>query len=167
MSSKSDMLSSDHYEAIGRLAVACSKLDSLVTELIGDYVGIHVYHATVLIHHQQFANKIDTLLTILRTGKLLPDNERPLITVIKRAKEVYAFRSTLLHAIWDAAENGDPVAVRFQARGEFKVTRADATTQRIREFAEEAFEIADSLSFLREKLRETDQQLAKWDRLGA
>ena len=63
MASRSDnVLSPDHIKAIGELVVVSSKLDSLLTDLIGVFLETDIRNTIVTVHHQQFASKADNLL---------------------------------------------------------------------------------------------------------
>ena len=74
----SDIFPPEHYEAIGRLIIACCRLDALMTDLISIYSEMHVTSAIILVHHQQFGSRHDSLLALLGTGHRYPTRIDPL-----------------------------------------------------------------------------------------
>ena len=61
-----DILSGEHINEIGRLVVNVSKLDVLLTDLIAAFSETDIVRTIILVHHQQFSNKADTLLALIR-----------------------------------------------------------------------------------------------------
>ncbi len=61
-----DAPSDDHIFAIGRLVVAFSRLDMLLTDLISTLMRTHFVSCMIATHHQQISSKIDTLLALCR-----------------------------------------------------------------------------------------------------
>jgi hypothetical protein len=102
---RSENYTPELYEAIGRLVVACTNLDAVLTELIRLIVWLRAEDALIMIHHQQFASKIDTLKALLgtRAENGLPNG---LIETINEAKAIYDYRSTLVHAAWTVGDRG-------------------------------------------------------------
>ncbi|MDX8449112.1 hypothetical protein [Mesorhizobium captivum] len=142
------------YEAIGRLIVACTRLDAEVTELIRFITYMSADDALITIHHQQFASKVDTVKALLSVRNPedygLPEN---LVRTIDGAKAVYDYRSTLVHAAWTIGEQGtSPETERITARGRLVVSRQYQPTTKIRDYAQQAVEIADLLESYRDRI---------------
>lgn len=142
------------YEAIGRLVVACTRLDADVTELIRVVVHMDADDALITVHHQQFASKVDTLKALLSVRDMtyygLPDN---LADTINNAKAIYDYRSTLVHAAWTVGELGtSPTTERITARGKLVVNRQHQPISKIQEYAQQAARIADLLEAYRDRL---------------
>jgi hypothetical protein len=99
--------------------------------------------ALMIVHHQQFAGKIDTLKALLHArasdGRDLPDD---LVAAIDEAKAIYDYRSTLVHAAWTVGEKGtSPETERITARGKLVVSRRHQPASKIRECAQRASKI--------------------------
>lgn len=148
-----DMLPPEHYEAIGRLIIACTRLDAVMTDLICRCGHIDFTTGLMVVHHQQFASKHDTLKAILdardpRLSPLPPD----FVDLLNRAKELYDYRSTLVHAAWVVGLMGSPSTERITARGKLTRSRQHQPTEKILECAREANAIVDRLEALQESL---------------
>jgi hypothetical protein len=145
---KSRDLSSEYHWAIGRLFAETGKLDTALTNTIAAITGLHILHAIILVHHQQFANKLDSLTAVARIH--FPDDDQweraPLKSILDRTKAVGEFRNTLAHAQWAFDEGDVPLAVRFSARGKLKRSRKPVPLDEIREKTLEAIDLAGSLN---------------------
>jgi hypothetical protein len=145
----SSILSDDHITAIGRLVVAVSKIDSLLTDLTAIFLGADIFGTLIAIHHQQIASKLSTLETLIR--KRLDDPEAQGIwDVIAPAKGVADFRNKIVHCHWIIDEAGEVYSVRFQARGKFSRSRSRLDASDILQQADAADAIAGRLSQLRD-----------------
>jgi hypothetical protein len=144
------ILSDDHINAIGRLVVAVSKIDVLLTDLTAALVGADILSTIALIHHQQIASKVDSLKAVVRMMR--KDEASRTIQLLDDAGKIAAYRNTLVHAYWRIDENGDTYTVRFQARGEIKRSRRLTPASQILLKAEQAFELAEKLGKLRDHL---------------
>ena len=151
-SQRPDNYSAELYEAIGRLVVACTRLDAEVTELIRVITWLSVDNALMMIHHQQFASKIDTLKALLnaRISSGLPDG---LVKTIDEARAIYEYRSTLVHAAWTVGEQGtSPETERITARGKLVISRQHQPTTKILACAQQADAILARLESYRDHL---------------
>jgi hypothetical protein len=149
---RSENYTPELYEAIGRLVVACTNLDAVVTELIRLIVWLHAEDALIMIHHQQFASKIDTLKALLNTRAENPLRDG-LIKTIDEAKAIYDYRSTLVHAAWTVGEQGtSPETERITARGKLVISRQHQPASKIRACAQRADEIAGLLESYRDRI---------------
>jgi hypothetical protein len=147
-----DILSSEHIKEIGRLVVNVSKLDVLLTDLIAAFSETDIIRTIIVVHHQQFSNKADTLLALIRAVlKGMADDEiNKIIEPIVKSKAVNDFRSTIAHGIWVVDKDGTASAVRFQARGEFKRSKRPISAKDIGEQADVAFQLVKELSGMRD-----------------
>ena len=147
-----DILSNEHVKEIGRLVVNISKLDVLLTDLIAAFSETDIIRTIILVHHQQFSNKADTLLALIRAVlRELSENElKKFIDPIVKSKAVNDFRSTIAHGLWVVDSDGMASAVRFQARGEFKRTKIPISAQDIALQADKAFQLVKDLSAMRD-----------------
>ena len=162
----SDIFPPEHYEAIGRLIIACCRLDALMTDLISIYSEMHVTSAIILVHHQQFGSRHDSLFGAFRHRSQIPDKDRPLIGVLARARTVYDYRNGICHALW-AVENGQPTTARFSARKQFKQSRQKRPTSEILSYSQEGNEVADALEGLREHILKTNALLRRAEEGGS
>lgn len=155
-SNDDDIFPPEHYEAIGRLIVACSRLDALYTDLICIFADMHVLNGIILVHHQQFSSKHDSMLAMLR--KAGADSDDPTIDLLSKCRAVHDYRSSLVHGMWSKSETATPLSTRFSARGTFKRSRHERPTEEILEKAKEGAELAEQLSGLRDYLLTKDQE---------
>jgi hypothetical protein len=151
MTSKSSGIDNDYKLALGSLVYEVSKLDSKVTELIAALTEMDISFALILVHHQQFANKVDSLRALFRL--LYTDDKDPQYQPIKdaldRTKTAGEFRNSVVHCLWRVDEDtGVPHTVRIQARGELTHSEQPAPVEKIRQFALEAIELAGTLGSL-------------------
>ena len=147
-----DQLSPGHTEAIGRLVVGVSKVDILLTDLIAVFLRTDSVSAAAAVHHQQVANKIDTLRTLVKL-RHWPDGDPEILELLSKVKGVNDYRNTIVHGHWvvDKAA-GETYVVRFKTRGEFKRPRSAVTCQQILLRAQQADKLADELGALRDRL---------------
>jgi hypothetical protein len=155
--SSSSILSDDHINAIGRLVVAVSKIDSLLTDLIAIFMWTDILSAISAVHHQQIASKVDTLKTLIKLNSLMGTTANAL-QLLSEAKAIADYRNALVHAHWTIDKEGETYAVRFQARGEFKRSRQATYASQIRLKAHQADGIADRLGAFRDHLLATASQ---------
>jgi hypothetical protein len=150
-------LSEAHSLKIGRLTVNVSKIDSLLTDLVSTFSGTHIIYAVIMVHHQQIANKIDTLLAIMRV--LFSDMSETDLKVMTRpvteARAVSDFRNTVVHAMWTIDDQGNGTAVKFQARGNFKTSRFPLSVEDIQKQVEKARALVLNLSKMRDHFQKT------------
>jgi hypothetical protein len=125
-----DQLSPGHTEAIGRLVVGVSKVDILLTDLIAVFLRSDSVSAAAAVHHQQVANKIDTLRTLVKL-RHWPDGDPEILELLSKVKGVNDYRNTIVHGHWvvDKAA-GETYVVRFKTRGEFKRPRSAVTVNK-------------------------------------
>ena len=147
-----DQLSPGHTEAIGRLVVGVSKVDILLTDLIAVFLRTDSVSAAAAVHHQQVANKIDTLRTLVKL-RHWPDGDPEILELLSKVKGVNDYRNTIVHGHWvvDKAA-GETYVVRFKTRGEFKSPRSAVTCQQILLQAQQTDKLADELGALRDRL---------------
>lgn len=153
-------MSKDHIYEIGRLVVEVSRLEAVMTDLVGAFAGMAPIAAIITVHHQQLASKADTLLALYRLGNDeigKGEEEDRLIALIERAKKVADFRNTVVHTMWIADEKGSVLAVKFTARGKLRRTRTPAGLEETRAQADQAAEIVQRLASLRDHLLEEPQ----------
>jgi hypothetical protein len=151
----SNGIDDDYRQALGSLVFEVSKLDGKMTELIAALVGIDIGLALILVHHQQFANKWDSVRALF---ELIYPNEddpafQPVNDVLARAKAVADFRNTVVHAIWRVDEGGTPHTVRFPARGKLTRSRQPAPVEKIRQHALESVELVAKLEMIAQDYR--------------
>jgi hypothetical protein len=149
MPAPSPVVSDDHIIALGRLVVAVSKIDILLTDILAPILGTDILSAITVFHHQQISSKIDTLKAL---AKLHFSDADKVISLLSQAKAVADYRNTLVHAAWTVDRNGETYTVRFQARGEFKRSRVPVAPPQILAESKRADEIADRLGELRDRL---------------
>jgi len=137
--------SPDHTTAIGRLVIAVSKIDTLLTDLAAILLQTDVFSAITAIHHQQIANKIDTLKTLVKL-KIKSGEGTQVLQLLSETKSIVNYRNSLVHAHWSIDKEGETYAARFETRGKFKHWR------QAEQKAERADEIADQLGGLRDRL---------------
>ena len=153
MSAQSDsVLSPDHIKAIGALVVVSSKLDSLLTDLIGVFLETDIRNVIITVHHQQFASKADNLLALCDLAFKKDTTFVPILDMVKQTKEIGEFRNTMVHAYWEIDDNGTALAVRFSSRGKLRRTRTPYTARQIQARADEGAELVQSLARLRDRL---------------
>ena len=143
-------LTPGHYDAIGRLVVAASYLDGAMTQLIRIVSNMSFIDSLILVHHQQFASKVDTIKALMHTHFGDNDDLKFLTDAINDAKRLYDYRSTLVHAIWTEDEHGGeaPLSIRYTARGKLIQSRIPRPVSEIQAYASEAMSLAARLSQL-------------------
>jgi hypothetical protein len=117
---------------------------------------MHIIHAMILVHHQQFSNKLDCLRALFRL--IYPDeddpNYQPIKEMLDQIKTVGDFRNSVVHALWRVDEKtGVPHTVRFQARGKLTRSMQPASYEKIRQCTLEAIELAGDLGDLAKAYR--------------
>ncbi|MBI2255275.1 MAG: hypothetical protein HYU58_11695 [Proteobacteria bacterium] len=158
------VLPSDNIEPyakpLGALVIACSKLESQLTNLIAAVTEMNIFHAVTTVHHQQFASKADTLLALLRT--IFADDKKfdPIVALINDAKVVSDYRNSLVHAIWTFDDKGQATTVKFSARGKLSRSRSLVDIPKIEKNCALAFEIAAKIEDLTRHVR-TEQESAR------
>jgi hypothetical protein len=154
MTSKSSGIDDDYKLAFGIFLMEASKLDSKLTEIIAALTEMHITHALIIVHHQQFSNKLDSLRALFRL--IYPDEDDPRYQPIKemldQIKAVGDFRNSVVHALW-RVEEGVPHTVRFQARGKLTRSVQPASYEKIRQCTLEAIKLAGDLGDLAEAHR--------------
>ena len=132
--------------------VEVSKVDILLTDLIAVFLRSDSVSAAAAVHHQQVANKIDTLRTLVKL-RHWPDGDPEILELLSKVKGVNDYRNTIVHGHWvvDKAA-GETYVVRFKTRGEFKRPRSAFTCQQILLRAQQADKLADELGALRDRL---------------
>lgn len=153
MTSRSNnVLSPDHIKAIGALVVVSSKLDSLLTDLIGVFLETDIRNTIITVHHQQFASKADNLLALCNLAFQQDTKFAPILDMIKQTKEIGEFRNTMVHAYWEIDDDGTAKAVRFSSRGKLRRTRTPYTARQIQARADEGAELVQNLARFRDHL---------------
>ena len=147
-----DILSESHVREIGRLVVNVSKLDTLLTDLIAAFSETDIIRTIIMVHHQQFSNKADTLLSLIRAVlKGMSESDiNKFIEPIVKSKAVNDFRNMIAHGLWTVDSEGIASAVRFQARGEFKRTKHPISAKDIAQQADAAFLLVKEMSAMRD-----------------
>jgi hypothetical protein len=143
-------LSPRAFEAIGRLAVACTYLDARFTEIIATLSGLHILDALKIVHHQQFASKHSTLCALLSGSDESQKPDGDMMRTINRAKEIYDFRSALVHGYF-TSHDGKHYYVRFDARGRLKRRKVEFSSDEALRLADEAFALSAWLDRARER----------------
>jgi hypothetical protein len=150
MTGKSAGIDDDYKLALGSLVMEVSMLDSKITDLIAALTEMETAYALILVHHQQFSNKMDGLKALFRL--IYPDENdpqyQPIKRVLDRVKTVADFRSSVVHALWRVDEHGVPHTLRAQARGKLTYSSQPAPVEKIREAVREAIELAGTLGSL-------------------
>jgi hypothetical protein len=153
---KSSGLDNDYKIALGELVIETSKLESRLTSIIAALASMGIPEALVLVHTAPFAQKLDMLTALYRLAFSDKDdpNYAPIKAILDRIKEVANFRNSVVHALWHIGDDGVPLAVRFQRRGELKRSRLPAPIEKVREYTLEAINLAGSLETLAQSYRE-------------
>jgi hypothetical protein len=146
-----DQLSPRYTDAIGRLVVAVSKIDILLTDLAAALLRVRPIWAVATVHHQQMANKIDTLRTLVKLRDW-PEGDPEILKLLSKVKEVNNYRNRVVHGYWTVDKAGETYVVKFETRGEFKRPRVAVTPQEILSKAQQADELADELGTVRDRL---------------
>ncbi len=156
--SEAPILSDDHIKAIGEMVVAMTRVESLVIDLLGIFMGSKsVVHTVAAFSHQQMSNNVDTLSAIASIGFTKEELKGDRFAgVMSQCKALADFRNTVVHAYWTIDDAGRPLAVRYQARGYFKRTRTPISAEEIRAKAHEAGELEKTLRGLRDHLHAED-----------
>jgi hypothetical protein len=143
-------IDNDYKLALGSLVLEVSNLDSGLTQLIAALTEMRIAYALILVHHQQFSNKLDALRALFRLIYPSEDDPqyRPVKEVLDRVKAVGDFRNSVVHALWTVDEAGTPHTVRFHARGVLTRSRQPAPIEKVREHTLEAIQLAGTLSNL-------------------
>jgi hypothetical protein len=142
MPAPSPVVSDAHIIALGRLVVAVSKIDILLTDLLMPLLGTDILSAITVFHHQQIANKIDTLKALVRMH-LGEEPAANVVSLLSEAKTVADYRNSLVHAVWTVDNEGGTYTVKFQARGKFDRKRVPVAPDQILAESRRADEIAD------------------------
>lgn len=151
-----DKLPQSHYLAIGRLAVAASEIDSLLSDLIAAFTDTRdIRHIVITVHHQQPSSKADSLLALIRLELGDRKEFEPLIKLVEQAKSLCDYRNTILHAYWKVREDGEIERLKFSARGRLKRSRERQSSEEIQERSDEAFALAAKLAALRDRVWES------------
>jgi hypothetical protein len=167
--SHASILSDDHIRAIGSLVVEVSKLDSVLTDLSAILMDCHVLQAIIAIHHQQTANKIDTLKALADLAFTGEDAKEAggaddvlawLLDLLGKAKTVNDYRSSVVHAYWTVDDTGTAYAVRFSARGKLRRTKTPHRAEEIQKRADEARAFAAELGRFRDHMLESRERRA-------
>jgi hypothetical protein len=126
--------------------------DILLTDLIAVFSETDIIRTIIMVHHQQFSNKADTLLSLIRAVlKGMAENDiNKFIDPIVKSKAVNDFRSTIAHGMWSVDKQGVASAVRFQSRGEFHRTKRPISAKDIAQQADAAFSLVKELSAMRD-----------------
>jgi hypothetical protein len=147
-----DILSEAHLKAIGALVVQTSKIESILTDMIGAFAGMDIVAALITVHHQQASSKTDSLLAFCKLYLSAPEFQ-PIHDLFTSAKAIADFRNTVVHAFWALNEHGEATAVRFSARGEFQRSRRPISAAQIQARSDEAGELILKLVALRDRMR--------------
>lgn len=153
-------LSEAHSLEIGQLAVLVSRLDSLMTDLIAAFSDTHIVNAMIMVHHQQFSSKVDTLRALIRMSLSGMEEMEidQIIAPILEAKTISDYRNTVLHCIWKLDANGTPIAVKFSARGEFRKTSTPVSLEEIRGHVAKARALIPHLVEMRDHFQRSPPQ---------
>jgi hypothetical protein len=154
--STSSGIDDDYKWAFGIFIMEASKLDSKLTDIIAAMTGMDTVAALIVVHHQQFSNKLDSLRALFRV--LYPDDNdhryRPIKDVLDRAKAVGDFRNSVVHCLWRVDETtGEPQTVRFSARGKLTRSVQPAPCEKIHQCTLEAIDLAGTLGTLAQAYR--------------
>ncbi len=147
-----EIISEARVLQIGRLVVSVSKIESLLTDIVGAVTDINTIMSVVLVHHQQASSKIDSLLAIF--DLLFQGKSNSITGLLNETKTICDFRNTIVHAHWTVDNDSITHAVRFSARGKFKRTKTPYTADQIQERADEASALIPKLIDLRDHFRE-------------
>jgi hypothetical protein len=162
MTTRSGALSKEHVQAIGRLVIAISEMDSLLTDLIGIATGTHILHAITLVHYQTFANKVECLSTLFRLA-FNPDESEDLskldpkyqsfVETLSRAKGVNTFRNKMVHSYWHTEGDGLAYGVQFKPGAKEFRTKLRYTAQQILKQVDEVNDVIAKLDKCRTEAR--------------
>ncbi len=142
MSDPVSLLGERHLKAIGLMIIRVSMLESVLLDLVTRVMDTNVFDALIVFEHQQFSSKVLTAKALVNSRPELAE----LIDTLNRAGNVGDRRNTVVHGYWTIDEHGQPLAVRFTARGELKRTRVPMPPEEIEQIAADAMTTTDTLA---------------------
>lgn len=147
-------LDAEYINGIGSLVFACSELESLVVDLIAAFSQTDIVSTIILAGHMQAKSKTDCLLALMRLKIGKDDEFSPIFDTIKKIQNISEFRNNLVHSYWSIDNDGTVKTIKFSARGEFKRSRREITSQEILAHADEAFSLLPILRSLRDHFQD-------------
>ena len=129
------------FEAIGRLAIACTDLDASLTELIAAILEIHMVDAIILVHEQGFASKYQAIVNLMFEREKGDQLDEALRNAFARSKEIYEHRNAIVHGVYGTDENGLLIG-RVRTRGGLKVSKKPFDREHVLKDASEGFRLA-------------------------
>jgi len=151
-----DMFPKEHFEAIGRLIVARSRLDAVFTDLICSFSNLSANYGLILVHHQTFASKYDAFMAILREiadgAKVQSKEVDNSLCAFSVARVAYNYRNRVAHGLWPQPLSGAPEVQKFTSQGRLQVTLTRFPTEEVLQKAEEVMAGCDNLVELREHM---------------
>jgi len=148
--------------AIGEMVLAASKLDSILTDLLAIWAQTDILSAVIAFSHSQPTSKIDTLLALYQ----LPSSSDEIKSgdevtrLLKRLRDLFDYRNTIIHAHWTVNGDGTISSVRFSARGQFKRSKKPVSVEDIRAHVAEMHEVEATLRSLRDHMHSVQDQEA-------
>lgn len=153
-----DLISAEHTRAIGLLVLALSVIETRATDLLCSILSIGVIEGLTAFHHQQLSGRLDTIIALLDRNLRKPAEAKEgefasIFATLAKAKELVEYRNTVVHAAWVIGDDGQPMSVRFSARGEFRRSRKTQGIEDMLGRVREANEIAANLETLASSFR--------------
>lgn len=135
--------------------VNVTRLESVVVDLIAQFMNCNILSALVALHGQQFSSKINTLRALYSIGMKTRDeaNADPIMKKFAKAQTLADYRNTIVHAYWVLDSDGTPLAVRWETRGFFQRKRLPIVASQIRAKAREVAALEKELRGLRDYLK--------------
>ena len=135
MAQQAIVLSPDHLSAIGRLVVAVSKIDSLLTDLLAGFMQCSIMSAIITVHHQQLASKVSSLLALMKLGLGKPDGEfKKIFDLMNDAKRIADERNTIVHCLWTVGDDASCWRVGLPREGNSSGPGSPTALQKLRRF---------------------------------
>lgn len=153
-----DLISAEHTRAMGLLVLALSVIETRVTDLLCSIFSLSVIDGLAAFHHQQLSGRLDTIVALLdlklrKPAGAIEGEFAPIFATLAKAKELAEYRNTVVHAAWVIGDDGQPMSVRFSARGEFRRSRKTQGIEDMLGRVREANVIAESLEALASSFR--------------
>jgi len=131
-------LTPEHISGIGSLVVAMSRVESILVDLIAAFMECDVVSALVAVYHQSMSAKISTLRTLMNLRFGDEDDLKPIFDPLNEAERLSVERNTVVHCLWRLDDEGNPEAVRFQAKGKFKRNRNSYPIEKVLRMVDDA-----------------------------
>lgn len=146
-------LSDAHYKAIGSLVVACSRFESVITDLIALFMKAQIHHVVIAIDAQKVSSKIETLRAFFNLAWGDAPEFAEINDMLAKASHLSDERNSVSHAYWLVEPGGAAQAVRFSSkRGKFHRSKRAIDASTIQGHADAAHALAAKLAKFRDHM---------------